>query len=149
MAIRPPSDIVLDVARAAEPQRLQSAYRALTDGMDIEQAGSGLAPRLASSQFETALRRVDTAPPLFGAPRVASEKEAVYRKLEQAVLERMIDYMLPKENAAIGVGAAGHMWRGMMAENLSKAIVDAGGVGIARQLAVRSPLDSVAKGPVT
>lgn len=147
MAIKPPSDIVLDVARAAEPQRLQSAYRALTEGVDLDQVGPGPDLKLAKTGFDKALRTVDTAPPLFGAPRVASEKEAIYRKLEQVVLERMIDYMLPKENALFGTGTAGHMWRGMVAEHMSKAIADAGGVGIARQLAVRSPIVATAKEP--
>lgn len=152
MAIRPPSDIVLDVARAAEPQRLQSAYRALTEGADVLQAGappgSGDA-RVVSAAFDGALRHLGQSPPVFGAPRVVSEKEMVYRKLEQAVLERMVDYMLPRDGAHFGSGTAGHMWRGMMAEQLARAITEGGGVGIARQLAVRSPLDSPARASVS
>lgn len=142
MAIKPPSDIVLDVARAADPQRLQAAYRALSEGAEILQAGAAPEARPPGRGFDLAMRNVGGASPVFGAPRNASEKEMIYRKLEQAVLERMIDYMLPKDTGVFGAGTAGHMWRGMMAEQLGRAIADGGGVGIARQLAARSPLSS-------
>lgn len=154
MAIKPPSDIVLDVARAAEPQRLQSAYRALTEGAEILQAGAPPSALAAGAQpsvaaFDQTLRHLGVTAPTFGGPSAGGGKEVVYRKLEQAVLERMIDYMLPRETSHFGASTAGHMWRGMMAEQLARAITEGGGVGIAKQLATRSPLDARAGAAVS
>ncbi|MGN6143244.1 MAG: rod-binding protein, partial [Mesorhizobium sp.] len=119
MAISPPSDIVLDVARAAEPQDIEAARAALT-----KRAGG------AAAAFS-----VDAA----SAPRPAGDQATAparnYQRFEAMVLQTFIQNMLPKDAEGVyGKGLAGDMWKSQLAEHLADVMADRGGIGIARSM---------------
>lgn len=132
MAINPPSDIVLDVARAADPVARQAAVEKL--------AGTGT-PGTAEAQAFTGL--VDQMQPTgtlttagFRPSHPANSKATdAYRSFEAFFIQNFIQSMLPKDSEAnFGSGTAGEMWRSMSAEHMAKAIADAGGLGIAERM---------------
>ncbi len=139
MAISPPSDLVLDVVRAAEPGDVQAARENLRTRVAEADAG-----RLAgtSAGFASAVGRFDGAATQAGLGNVRSgTTEAVpeaYRKFEASVLSTFIQNMLPSESEEVyGKGSAGDFWKGMMAEQMANAVSERGGIGIAEQLFAR------------
>lgn len=144
MGISPPSDIVQDVARAADPVKLQAASRRLMDlaaGADATEFADvmkslsppgGLAVR--DPYMVQMASRNQTA--LSGYGKVGS----AYQQFEAFILQSFIESMLPKDSdVSFGKGTAGSVWRSMMAEQIGAQIARAGGIGIAsRMLAMRS-----------
>jgi Rod binding domain-containing protein len=127
LAISPPSDIVLDVARAAAPA-------------DIEAARAGLMRRaggMATGALDGAFSLMETARGAIGRAEGAGkvDQSEAYRKFEAMVLQTFIQNMLPKEGSAVyGEGMAGDMWKSMLAEKLAGAVAERGGIGIAERL---------------
>lgn len=151
MAINPPSDIVSDVARAADPAKYRVAAERLSQmagtpgeadfGEILHTAmvrpGSQLSldPYTVKTTF-----RNDTT--LSGPNRAG----AAYQQYEAFVLQNFIESMLPKEAESVfGKGTAGGIWKSMMAEQMAAQIAKAGGVGIAKVLQTsQSARDQVA-----
>jgi len=138
MAISPPSDLVLDVVKAAEPSNVQAAremLRSRAAGVEATQlAGLG-------AGFATTVGDMNGAASKAGLGNVqqtAVDKKAVpeaYRKFEATVLSNFIQNMLPSESEEVyGKGAAGDFWKSMMAEQMANAVSQRGGIGIAEQL---------------
>jgi Rod binding domain-containing protein len=131
MSIRPPSDLVLDAVRAADPARASALSRKLASA----DAGGGafdVALRAASARttFSTASSSSAAVPSKVGAG------------LEELLLTQLTQSMLPKDAASIyGSGSAGSIWRGMMAEHLARSMARSGAVGLAAKL---EPAPSVA-----
>lgn len=123
MAISPPSDIVLDVARAVEPTDLQAARAEL-----VRRAGSVVnAVADAFSVEGSAFSRASAAKKEEGAQPM--------RKFEAMVLQTFIENMLPKEGSAVyGKGMSGEMWKSLMAEKIADVMSERGGIGIADRL---------------
>lgn len=122
MAISPPSDIVLDVMRAADPAAVAAARQQL--------AHRSNAPAPAFSQAVPAAPRLASDDSQNPAPRVES-----FRKFEAMVLQTFIQTMLPKDAENVyGKGMAGDMWKGLMSEKLAGAMSARGGIGIADRL---------------
>lgn len=140
MAISPPSDIVLDVARAADPSRQQVAFERL------QRMGSGV----AGTQFAAA---VDEAAPTASAPGLASAREKfaslapaklnnapnaaqaksakTMQQFEAQVISTFIEQMMPEASANnFGSGTAGGVWRSMLSEQIANQIAKAGGLGL-------------------
>lgn len=141
MSIFPSTDIVLDVARAADPRRLHVAMKRLDD------AGSLTAPRARmiartpdanATAFYAALSNGLTARPAPTArptPPTSGTEASVAQKFEAFILQSWLELLLPKANeASFGLGEAGSVWRSMMAEQLGAQIARAGGVGIQKIL---------------
>lgn len=135
MAINPPSDIVLDVARAADPARWQAAADKL-----VGAAGAKPADAPAFASFVEALRtsaHAGAPPRPFSAlePVAGGRANDAYRAFEAFFLQSFIQSMLPKHSeATYGSGTAGDIWRSMSAEQIGNTIADAGGIGIAEHL---------------
>lgn len=127
LAISPPSDIVLDVARAAEPMDIETARAAL-----LKRAG-GVA---ASFTLEMGPRLSrETAATAGAAPAEGTEAAQGFRRFEAMVLQTFIQNMLPKDAEGVyGKGLAGDMWKSQLAEKLANVMADKGGIGIARSL---------------
>ena len=145
MGIRPPSDIVLDVARAADPTRYQAAARKLTElaaGTNPAEfgdtfgmvAGRGLNvlpndPYLAATAFRNAT-----------ALSSAQGAKNPHQQFEAFVLQSFVESMLPKDSETVfGKGTAGGIWKSMLAEQIGAQIAKAGGIGIARQIMAAHP----------
>ncbi|MGO9389836.1 rod-binding protein [Rhodoblastus sp.] len=135
MAISPASDIILDVARAADPQKAMATTRALDAG-----AGGD-----ATSQFSRALDGLVVAPshPDFsyrnpiastlGGQGSAAQKAAM--GLESVLLKSFIDQMLPKDAVDVfGGGVAGDVWRSMLSDKIADQVAKSGALKLGTRL---------------
>jgi Rod binding domain-containing protein len=124
LAISPPSDIVLDVARAAGPADIAAAREALA-----KKAGGAAAPFTLG---EPALSRATAAVDAQDGGTKASGK---YQRFEAMVLQTFIQNMLPKDAEGVyGKGLAGDMWKSQLSEQLADVMAARGGIGIARHM---------------
>lgn len=130
MAIKPPSDIVLDVVRAADPARQRAAVAKLTGAPATQPAhefaelvgGTGPLDRFSTCGGPAAATGGDEAPDAF-------------RSFEAFFIQNFLQSMLPKgAEATYGSGTAGEVWRSQLAEKMGDEIAKAGGIGIADRL---------------
>ncbi|HEY5795506.1 MAG TPA: rod-binding protein [Bosea sp. (in: a-proteobacteria)] len=140
MAISPPSDIVLDVARAADPSRQQVAFERLqrmgngVAGTQFAAAVDEAAPSTTAPGLAGAREKFASLAPakLNGAPNAAQTKNAkTMQQFEAQVISTFIEQMLPEASANnFGSGTAGGVWRSMLSEQIANQIAKAGGLGI-------------------
>lgn len=140
MAISPPSDIVSDVARAADPARYQAAAQKLAagaspaDGASFDEAVKMASGRsVAGGGFDVYTMRNS----LRNDAELTSTSKAkqAHEQFEAYVLQTFIESMMPKDaENTFGKGTAGSVWKSMMAEQISAQITKSGGVGIAKHL---------------
>lgn len=172
MTIRPPSDIILEVAKAAEPARLAEAtqrlreiaqargrdvdgegFRTLIAGLDARRPSSAPAPRpfdADRARVEIANRDALGAPAAIGrgpdlpAARVAASSQSPARAFEAMVLGQMVETILPDAESVFGGGSAGSIWKGFLAQEIGAELARAGGIGIADMVSKAHPgLDRV------
>lgn len=136
VAISPPSDLVLDVVRAADPTAVQEAQaklkanKAAFAATSLAEAGKG---------FGAAMDIINTPATKAGLGNPEDPKKVEmpeeYRKFEASVLQSFVNSMLPKDTQDVyGKGSAGEFWKSMMAEKISDEMSKRGGVGIAEQM---------------
>jgi len=144
VSVQLPSDIVLDVARAADPSRYQAAVTKLTQAMpgsfaDALGAVAGARMGVAASPQpdpHAVLTRFRTAATL-PAPRA---KGTAAQQFEAFALQTFVESMLPRDAGAVfGKGNAGSIWKSMLAEQLGAQLAAAGGIGIARMIDAAHP----------
>ncbi|WP_377294040.1 rod-binding protein [Rhizobium sp. SG2393] len=137
MAINPPSDIVMDVLRAADPAGIEQAQaklkanRASFEATSLADSGNGFANAVSILNRDSA-----------GATRAHATESgstdkvpATYRKFEAMVLQNFVKSMMPSEDENVyGQGLAGDMWKSMMAEQIGDVVSKSGGIGIAASL---------------
>jgi hypothetical protein len=131
MAIAPTSDLILDVARAADPQRAMATTRALTNA--AAGASGGFASTLA--EFSPSLTRYGYHNPsaTAGAVETPAHKAAV--GLESVLLKNFVDQMLPKDAVGVfGAGVAGDVWKGMLSEKIANEVAKSGALKLAERL---------------
>lgn len=137
MAISPPSDIVLDVARAVEPGGIETARAALT--------------KRADGAASTFLIAEPISRPMADTTEAGPAKK--FQRFEAMVLQTFIQNMLPKDTEGVyGKGLAGDMWKSQLAERLADVMAERGGIGIARSMLADHYLDgkrTVPIGPVS
>ena len=137
MAISPPSDLVMDVVKAADPMEVQAAQeklkanRAAFAANSLAEAGNG---------FSSAVDILDHVKQKSGLNNIQNrtkteEVPETYRKFEAMVLQNFVKSMLPSEAENVfGKGATGDIWKGMMAEQLGNVMAKGDGIGIAKQM---------------
>jgi flagellar protein FlgJ len=150
MAIDPPSDVVLEVARAADPARAAAAAprrNALAAGATAE--GGDFSATLARTEAErqavNPIAGLANARAQFAdAAGAASDKAAKAQvDFEATLLNGFVNEMLPKDaSSAYGEGMAGDMWKSMLADQVSRQIAKSGALGIARRLFAAHPLSA-------
>lgn len=124
MAVTLPSDLLVDVMKAADPQQVAAARATLTA------RSGGAAGRTSDVSFPT-----DLAPPPPRATEPTDPRADAFKKFEAMVLQNFLKSMLPEGTESVyGNGLAGDMWKGLMAEKLADAVADRGGIGIASTL---------------
>lgn len=124
MAISPPSDIVMDVARAADPAAAQSARARLASLASQRTEGAGF-PVAGMTSTEGSRVPVGQRSPAADA----------FQKFEAVVLQTFIQTMLPKDTESVyGQGMAGEMWQSLLAEQLGDVLAKRGGIGIADRI---------------
>jgi peptidoglycan hydrolase FlgJ len=145
MAIAIVSDLVLDVVRAADPERAKIAQAGLqrgaadkalaaefADAVDMVRNNESIGQRagMPSSSGENGI------PALNEIARRTSPKEKAYEQFEATVLRSFVEEMLPKSTEnTYGEGTAGGVWRSMQADFMSQELAKSGGIGIAASLA--------------
>ncbi|PKA40897.1 rod-binding protein [Rhizobium sullae] len=137
MAISPPSDLVLDVVKAADPMEVQvaqeklKASRAAFRATSLTENGDGFSAKVDVLDGATEKTGLDNV-----KNRARTEEiPETYRKFEAMVLQNFIKNMLPSDSEQVyGKGATGDIWKGMMAEQLGNVISEGDGVGIAKQM---------------
>lgn len=123
MAISPPSDIVLDVARAAGTEGVNAARTRLA----TLAGDAGLAGRFEVGLETAAGRRDAQVPVVDGADTM--------QKFEAMVLQTFLQSMMPQDTQSVyGEGMPGDMWKTMMAEQLANVMAKRGGLGIAERV---------------
>jgi flagellar protein FlgJ len=144
VAISPPSDLVLDVVRAADPTQVQEAQaklksnRAAFEATSLAEAGAGFQAAVGILNRDTAAANGTSATTGVSAVDAKAVPEHL-RKFESMVLQNFVKSMMPAESEELyGKGTAGEMWRGMMADQLGEALAKGGGIGIAESLAKKS-----------
>ena len=137
MAISPPSDLILDVVRAADPAEVQQAQaklkasRAAFAATSLAEAGAG---------FGMALDVISTpaAKAGLGNPELSKDMSKMpeeYQKFEASILQSFITSMLPSDSEQVyGKGSAGEFWKSMMAEQIAGGMSKNGGIGLAEQM---------------
>jgi len=142
LAISPPSDIVLDVARAAEPDAVAAARAEL-----LRKAGSA-GKTFSIAETSESSRPASVAQPLTRMASAESLPEAS-KKFEAMVLQTFIGSMMPKNaESTYGEGIAGEMWKSQMAEKIADVVAERGGIGIARHIMGDFQMEGDTKVPV-
>lgn len=131
MAVQLVTDLVLDVARAADPGKVAEARAALNKGVSAAASAAAsvfdvpaTAPRAAASV---------AALPKATAPTMPAKGPA--EQFEAFVLQNFVESMLPSQGDSVyGAGLAGDMWKSMLAEQIAMTMARDGGVGITNRL---------------
>jgi flagellar protein FlgJ len=155
LAISPLSDIVFDVAKAADPLQYSAAVEKLARIGAPEAAEDSFAALLDSADsLDTETDALDrpaldwTRADLRGrlAPvgtfvaSAGTHPKAPYQQFEAFVLQTFIQSMFPKDATHVfGQGIAGSYWSSMLAEEIAGQMAKSGGIGIAKEIAARHP----------
>lgn len=138
MSIAPPSDIVLDVAQAADPVRLQEATARLARLAAGVPAGSeDFGAALSHVRANTALVGGSNTPPQVPDDRpthVQASRMSPYQKFEALVLQNFVETMLPKDDNLFGDAASASACRSMLADQLANQLARSGRIGIAQSI---------------
>ena len=149
MAISPPSDLILDVARAVDPLSYSQAAEKLAR-MGSAQPADGDADAFAELMDEMKspaqpFVRSDPAALLTNVRNNeviarGSGPAGAYEKFEAFVLQSFLQSMLPESSPALfGSGTSGEVWRSMLAEQLGAQLAKSGGIGVAERIAAANP----------
>jgi len=157
MSISPPSDIILDVARAADPGKMLAATERLVQLAGNRGPDSGAFASLVDGMrrgrgpdrpFDpaTAMVNLQNRQVLAdGGLRSTLSPMTPHQQFEAFVLRSFVETMLPKDAEAVfGSGTAGDVWKGMLAEKIGDELARSGGIGIAEQLAKVHPTSAPA-----
>lgn len=129
MAINPPSDLVLDVARAADPDAMRASAEKLRS-LTSMRAADPVAGAAFTDEPALAMNVGSMEPP----PQSAQAKTA-YTKFEAFMLQSFVESMFSTDTSSVfGKGIAGDYWKSMMSEAIANQMADAGGIGIAKTL---------------
>lgn len=154
MAIQPPSDILLDVANAADPAQVRAASARLAKlaadpaaAADFNQALTTVAQQ-DQTPFAGPGPRVAIGAPTNRIDRAPKDAAAAYQKFEAVLLQKFVEAMLPKDDQLYGDKESAEVYRSMMAEQFANQIAKAGGIGIAKSMAAKHPPTAAHSGAV-
>ena len=150
MAIKPSSDIVLDVLKAADPVRAQAATQRLSalgassvDSPDDFAKALDAAQSAPAAQPESIAGAADMRDQLPNLDALASDQKAEKTKIEfeASILKSFVDEIMPKnETDVYGEGTAGDIWKSMLSDQIARQIAKSGAFGISKQLFSTHPL---------
>ena len=145
MAIDASSDIVMEVAKAADPARAAAAAQRLNAlagaagaaAADFAETLAATAPTAANEPSA-----VDARARFAAAADAAGEKAAkVKTEFESVMLNTFVSEMLPKDASSVfGQGLAGDMWKSMLADQVSRQMAKSDALGIGKRLFATHPL---------
>jgi peptidoglycan hydrolase FlgJ len=145
MAIDASSDIVLEVAKAADPTRAAAVVQRLNAlggaaGADTVDFADTLAATASAATSEPS--RANARARLSAVADAADEKAAKVKiGFEAVMLNSFVSEMLPKDTSSVfGQGLAGDMWKSMLADQVSRQMAKTDTLGIAKRLFATHPL---------
>jgi flagellar protein FlgJ len=154
MAVDPSSDIVLEVAKAADPARAAAAAQRLNTlaaaagakGTDFTETLAATAADAANSA-NAAPSAADARARLAAIADSADDKaDKVKTQFEAVMLNSFVSQMMPKDSESVfGQGLAGDMWKSMLADQVSRQIAKSDLLGIAKRLFSTHPLGAEAR----
>ncbi len=126
MSIQPPSDIVLDVAQAADPLKSMAATQKLMRAAASDPSEQGFgdvmenvsAPMADAANAQSRLGFMSVGSG-SAHPGPVDAKTKAYKGLEALVFQNLFETTLPHDES-LGTGMAGDVWRSMLAEQLGK-----------------------------
>jgi peptidoglycan hydrolase FlgJ len=150
MAIKPSSDIVLEVLKAADPARVEAATQRLVAlGAGGPEAADDFAraldaaepPSLVGPAGPSAAGMRDRLARI-GISSAADQKAArVEVEFEASMLKTFVEAILPKDQTSFyGQGTAGDIWKSMLADQIARQIAKSGAFGISKRLFATHPL---------
>jgi Rod binding domain-containing protein len=145
MAIDASSDIVLEVAKAADPTRAAAVTQrlnALGGAAAAEAADFSDTLAATASAAASGPSGADARARFSAAAEAADEKAAkVKTGFEAVMLNSFVSEMLPKDvRSVFGQGLAGDMWKSMLADQVSRQMAKTDTLGIAKRLFATHPL---------
>ncbi len=135
MSISPVTDIVLDVARAADPARYKRAVARLDAAKAAGFVDSLAAAGPARPPAPAALPPPPPRPVAKAGDAATDKTAATYRQFEAMALANMLQAAIPSSAGFFGKGVAGETWKSMLIDQIANQMAKGGGVGIAEQLA--------------
>lgn len=122
MAVDFPSDLILDVARAADPASVRNLETRLRAGTSAPASTDTAA---VAAKFESHLSR---------APQTKSVKQAG-KQFEALLVSNMIQNMMGEtDESYFGDGLSGDIWKSMMAEQVANQVVQGADFGVASKI---------------
>lgn len=151
MSIQPPSDLLLDVMNAGDPQKAQAIAARLRQASASASANAAAFDEALAEA--TPVREPGTDPvsslgnvsatTLANATALTERQDTAvspaFRRFEAMALGGFIEQILPKASASLyGSGTAGQIWRSMLAERIADQVTLGGGIGLAQRIAAAS-----------
>lgn len=142
MALDTSNDVVMEVARAADPARAANVTQRLNAlgaftppaaaGADFAQAMHQTSEEVAKSRGAAVAMRTR----FVDAEKATNDRTDKARvKFEAAMLNNFVSEMMPKDAPDVfGEGTAGDMWKSMLSEKISDELAKSGTLGISRRL---------------
>lgn len=138
MSISPPSDIIMDVIRAAgnPPGTPASAAAAANGPIPIGKVPKALREAMAR-EWEAYLKtartaETPTASATHARPKVDERMRNGLARLEGVLLQTMLQgVMAGRRDGLFGAGLAGSYWKSLMVGAIAEKIAERGGIGIA------------------
>ena len=125
MAVSIPSDLIVDVMRNADPQRVKLAVARLRNG-----ATNPLGP--TPPPIQTFADFMSPTKPAPDAASDAAKSSSARAGFEKMVISNMLENILPPASSGVfGEDSAGPIWRSMFSDSLADAYAKQGGLGIA------------------
>ncbi len=143
MSIQPISDIILDVANAADPAKVAAVKQRLAEAAGGDFAallGSGApasSPTGSTQWSEPARAQFFSAPTGARVIERNTSSDEARRGLETLVAKMMVETMLPKSGGAtFGKGTAGDVWRSMLSDRLATELTRGKGLGLLKDVSL-------------
>jgi flagellar protein FlgJ len=150
LSIQPPSDIVLDVANAADPAKALAATERLArlGGVSVPVQPGAFESVLGATAQSTSEATLRTQLAKSGEPtdvvnKPIDPRAKAYKGLEALVLQNLVETMLPKDAGSFfGKEAGGDQWRSMLAQKIGEQMSKRMDLGIAsKAAAIHMPSD--------
>jgi len=127
VSIQPPSDIVLDVAQAADPVKSMAATQKLLRASSPDGTGAAFSnvledvtmPPDNTANLKTQLGLMNARASMTQTANAEDTRTKAYQGLETLIFQNLFETTLPHDSS-LGSGMAGDIWRSMMAEQLAK-----------------------------
>ncbi|MCI4678801.1 hypothetical protein K9U39_00770 [Rhodoblastus acidophilus] len=135
MAISPPSDLIIDVARAADPQKAMATTRMLAAATGDVSTGFSAALDQLPARPAAPLRDLSYQNPVASLMAKQTPAHKAEVGLASLLLKNMIDQMLPKDAGDVfGTGVAGDVWKSFLSEKIAEQIAKSGELKIGERL---------------